>query len=310
SPDTLNVTSHSAMSMVIITLEAFPGMWINAFIVSVLCMAWAKRKSFNSNEKILLFLGCCRFGNLGIAWVYTFLSVLYPWCFYVHPIPQLFSALLSFLNTSNVWVSASLCLFYCLKIANFRHTFFIYLKVRVNRMVPWLLLGSLLLSFFMSILAYHIVDGAGYENTNSTSLSCLWYLNVRMNGQLFTFLMIGGFILSMAFIAVIFSAFFLLISLWRHKHKMQTNSEKTLSMDAHVKAIKSILYFFIIYSINFTGFILSLIYATKEEILTTFLILVFQYALSVAHSLILIFSNPKLKKVLLRTLSHIKCKAC
>ncbi|NXD86075.1 TA2R9 protein, partial [Halcyon senegalensis] len=310
SPDTFNATSHDAMAMVIVTLEAFAGMWINAFIVSVLCIARVQRKSFNSNEKILLFLGCCRFGDLCSAWLYTFLSLLYPWCFYVHPVPQLFSALSSFLNASNVCVSACLCVFYCIKITNFRHTFFIYLKVKVDRMVPWLLLGSVLLSLLMSTLAYSIVDGSVSTNLNSTTPNNFWKLHVRMDGQLLTLFAISGFIQSTAFVAVIFSAFLLLISLWRHKHKMQTNSVNTLTMDAHIKAIKSILCFFIIYSINFTGFIMSLVYATKEEILPRLVTLVFQCALSVAHSLILIFSNPKLKKTLLRTLSCPKCKAC
>ncbi|NXI58477.1 T2R10 protein, partial [Chloroceryle aenea] len=305
-----NATSHDAMTMVIITLEAFAGMWINAFIVSVLCIAWVKRKSFNSNEKILLFLGCCRFGDLCTMWVYKFVSIFYPCYFYVHPLPQLFSAILSFLNASNVWVSASLCVFYCIKIANFRHTFFIYLKAKVDRIVLLLLLGSVVLSLLISTFAYSSVDRAIFKTLNSMTQSNVWNLSVRMNEQLLTFFLISCFILSTAFTAVFFSALLLLISFWRHKRKMQTNSVNTFSMDAHIRAIKSILSFFVIYSINITGSILSLMYVSEKEILMTFLILVSQCALSVAHSLILIFSNPKLKKILLRTLSCLKCKAC
>ncbi|NWI26863.1 TA2R9 protein, partial [Sula dactylatra] len=305
-----NATSYDVMAMVVITLQTFAGMWINTFIVSVLCIAWIKKKSFNSNEKILLLLGCSRFWYLCITWVYSFLSIIYPWCFYVHPIPQLFAAIQSFLNSSNLWVSACLCVFYCIKIANFRHIFFIYLKLKVDRIVPWLLLGSVLLSLVICILVYSIIDEVHCNNLNSTTLGNFWKLSVRMDKHFFPIFFISGFGFATAFMAVMFSALLLLLSLWRHKRKMQTNSVKNHSMDAHIKAMKSILSFFLIYSINFTCLVLTLIYATKKENPVTFLILVFQYAFPGVHSLILIFSNPKLKKTLLRTLSCVKCKVC
>ncbi|NWQ92263.1 TA2R9 protein, partial [Burhinus bistriatus] len=307
---TFNATSYDVMAMSIITFQSLAGMWINAFIASVLCIAWVKKKSVNSNEKILLFLGCCRFWYLCITWVYSFLSVLYPWFFYVHPILQLFAAIQSFLNCSNLWVSACLCIFYCIKIANFRHIFFIYLKVKIDRIVPWLLLGSMLLSLVICILVYDIADEVHCNNPNSTTRGNFWKLNIRMDEHFFPVFFISGFGFATAFMAVIFSALLLLFSLWRHKRKMQTNSGKNLSMDAHIKAMKSILYFFFIYSINFICLVLTLIYATKKVNPVAFLILVFQYAFPAVHSLILIFSNPKLETTLLRTLSCVKCKVC
>ncbi|NXW08553.1 TA2R9 protein, partial [Fregetta grallaria] len=310
SQDKFNATSYDVMAMVIITFEAFAGMWINTFIVSVLFIAWVKKKSFNSNEKILLFLGCSRFWYLCITWLYFFLSVIYSWCFFIHPIPQLFAATQSFLNSSNLWVSACLSVFYCIKIANFRHIFFIYLKVKIDRIVPWLLLGSMLLSLVICILVYNIADEAHCNNLNSTTRGNFWKLSVRMDEHFFPIFFISGFEFATAFTAVIFSVLLLLFSLWRHKRKMQTNSVKNLSVDAHIKAMKSILSFFFIYSINFTCLVLTLIYVTKKKNPLTFLILVFQYAFPAVHSLILIFSNPKLEKTLLRTLPCVKCKAC
>ncbi|KAM9240574.1 taste receptor type 2 member 9-like [Leptosomus discolor] len=308
SQDKLNITSYDAVAIVTITLQAFAGMWINAFIVSVLCLAWLKKKSFNSNEKILLFLGCTRFCYLCITWIYSFLSIIYPLCFYVHPIPQLLAAIQSFFNSSNLWVSAFLCGFYCIKIANFRHILFISLKVKIDRIVPWLLLGSVLLSLVICILTYDVTNIT--LSTNSTILGNLWKLNVIMDEHLFPIFVIIGFVFATAFVIVIVSALLLLFSLWRHKRRMQTTSVKNLSMDAHIKAMKSILYFFLIYSINFTYLVLSLIYSANNENLVAILVLLFQYALPAVHSLILIFSNPKLEKTLLRTLPRVKCKVC
>ncbi|KAM6081479.1 taste receptor type 2 member 9-like [Chlamydotis macqueenii] len=310
SPDIFNLTSYDTMAATIITLEAFAGMWINAFIVSVLCIAWVKKRSFNSNEKILLFLGCCRFWYLCVTWVYSFLLIIYPRCFRIHLIPQLLEVLQSFLNSSNLWVSAFLYVFYCIKIANFRHIIFTYLKVKIDRMVPWLLWGSLLLSLVISILVYNIIDGTHYNNSKPTTTGNFWKPSIKMDGHFFPVFFVTGFGFTTAFTAVILSALLLLFSLWRHKRKMQTNSVKNLSVDAHIKAMKYILSFFFLYSVNFICLVLTLIYATKKPNRATFLILVFLYAFPIVHSLILIFSNPKLEKALIRTLCCVKCKVC
>ncbi|NWQ60396.1 TA2R9 protein, partial [Neopipo cinnamomea] len=305
-----NVTSYDATAVAIITFEAFAGMWINAFIVSVICMSWVKKKTLNSNEKILLLLGSSRFWYLCTSWVYYFLSIIYPHSLYVHPTLQLVVSIQSFLSYSSLWFSASLCVFYCIKIANFRNNFFIYLKVKIDRMVSWLLLGSVFFSLVIGTIAYEIADQAHCNNRNSTGRGSFWKANIKMDKHFFPSFFITGFGYAVSFIAVTFSALLLLFSLWKHKCNMQTNSMKDLSMDAHIKAMKSILSFFVMYSINFACLILNMVYVTKKGSPVVFLILVFQYAFPGVHSLILIFGNPKLEKTLLRILACVKCKDC
>ncbi|NWU85966.1 TA2R9 protein, partial [Onychorhynchus coronatus] len=310
SQEEFNITSYDATAVAIITFEAFGGMWINAFIVSVICMAWVKKKTLNSNEKILLFLGCSRFWGLCITWLYFFLSIIYPHSLYVHPTFQLFVSIRSFLNNSNLWVSACLCIFYCIKIANFRNSFFIYLKVKIDRMVPWLLLGSELFSLVIGIVAYQITDQAHCNSHNSTGRGSFWKASIKMDKHFFPSFFVAGFGYAVSFMAVTFSALLLLFSLWRHKHNMQTNCMKDLSMDAHIKVMKSILSFFVMYSINFTCLILNMVYATRRGSSVLFLTLVFQFAFPGVHSLILIVGNPKLEKTLLRILPYVKFKVC
>ncbi|NXJ84541.1 TA2R9 protein, partial [Trogon melanurus] len=305
-----NSTSYRTTAMVIITLQAFAGTWINAFIVSVLCIAWVKKRTFNSVEKILLFLGCCRFCFLGFTWVYIVISTTCSWCFLIHPIPQLLSAIQSFFASSNLMVSACLCGFYCIKIANFRHTFFTYMKIKIDRIVPWLMLGSVFSSLVFSFLAYSITEKAISNCFNSTTEQDSWKPSVRMDEQLLVMFVTFGFVFSTAFTVVIFSALLLLFSLWRHKSNMQTNSVKNFSVDVHIKAMKSILFFLFIYSVDFTCLVLNMINTTKKPDHVTFVILVFQYIFPTVHSLSLILSNPKLEKKLLKTLSCVKCKVC
>ncbi|NXM76982.1 T2R40 protein, partial [Serilophus lunatus] len=305
-----NLTSYNVMTVAIMTLQAFSGMWINAFIVSVLCVGWAKKETLNSNQKILVFLGCLRFCYLSISWIYAFLSIIYPKYLYVHPILQIIVSMQTFLTCSDLWVSACLCVFYCLKIANFSNSFFIYLKVKIDRIVPWMLLGSVFFSLVTGILVYNISDKALCSNQNSTGPDSFWKTSIKMDKRIFPSFFLIGCGYAASFMAVIFSALLLLFSLWKHKRNMQKNSMKDLCMDAHIRAMKSILSFFIMYSINFACLILKMVYATKKGSPLMFLIVVYQYAFPGVHSLILIFSNPKLEKKLLRILSCLNHRVC
>ncbi|XP_027573316.2 taste receptor type 2 member 9-like [Pipra filicauda] len=308
SPEQSNVTSYAAMAVAIVTLETFAGMWINAFIVSVICMAWVRKKTLNSNEKILLFLGSSRFWYLCISWVFSIFIIIYPNYLYVHPIFQLLNSAHSFFNFSNLWFSASLCVFYCIKIANFRNSFFIYLKVKIDRIVPCLLLGSVVFSLVIGTIVYNIMDKALSNNLNFTCQGRISKARMRKDQFFLPHYFMLGFGYATSFTAVVLSALLLLFSLWRHKRNMQTNSMKDLSMDAHIKAMKSILSFFIMYSINFICLILTLIYAMKNENDVIFLIYLIQYTFPGFHSLVLIFSNPNLEKRLLGILPCVKCK--
>ncbi|KFW74323.1 Taste receptor type 2 member 9, partial [Manacus vitellinus] len=208
-----NVTAYAATAVAIVTLETFAGMWINAFIVSVICMAWIKRKTLKSNEKILLALGCSRSWFLCISWVNSLLSVIYPKHLHVHPTLQLVASIYTFLNYFSLWVSACLCVFYCIKIASFRNSFFICLKVKIDRIVPCLLLGSVLLALAISILAYDIAEKFHTKDRNFTCPGNFWEESIKMEKHLFHISFITGFGYTTSFLAVITSALLLLFSL-------------------------------------------------------------------------------------------------
>ncbi|NXP29139.1 TA2R9 protein, partial [Scytalopus superciliaris] len=306
--DQSNVTSYDATLVAIMTLQAFAGMWINSFIVSVICLAWVQKKTLNSNEKILYLLGCSRFWYLCVSWLYSFLSIIYPHFFYVQSTYTLIASIQSFFECFNLWVSASLCVFYCIKIANFRNSFFMSLKVKIDRIVPCLLLGSVLLALAIGILVYNM---AGKEHCNIfTGQGNFSKVSMKMDDGFSPIYFMIGFGFVSSFTAVALSALLLLFSLWRHKRNMQRNSMKDLSMDAHIKAMKSILSFLVMYSINFVFLILTLTFSMRKQKYMMYLIYVFLHAFPIVHSLLLIFSNPKLEKTFLSILPCVMGKVC
>uniref|UniRef100_A0A8C8RTP6 Taste receptor type 2 n=1 Tax=Pelusios castaneus TaxID=367368 RepID=A0A8C8RTP6_9SAUR len=281
-----DVTASNIIVLIITLSVASVGMWINSFIVAVNCIEHIKHRCLSSNDNILAAVATSRFCFLFKTMLRIFYSTFYPWIYYKSSVLQAFRAVTWFLNSSNQWFAACLCAFYCVKIANFSHPLFICLKFKISKLVPWLLLASVLLSFSINYKMANV--------TVQTAVSAV--------------LLICGTGFSMAFTIFIISALLLLFSLWRHTWHMQNNSSSFRSprMEAHIQAMKTIMSFFIFNAINFIILLILLTdifpeNGTANVICTT----VSDVCLSV-HSVILILSNPKLKKILIKVLHYVK----
>ncbi|NXJ16679.1 T2R41 protein, partial [Odontophorus gujanensis] len=214
-------------------------------------------------------------------WIYIIISTLLPQYHLGMTISIAFVIFLNFLYTSDLWTSACLYAFYCLKIANFRHHLFIFLKARVDRIVPWMLLSSVFMSLVICSPFFTVMDVGSSTRLNTTSQGTFWEVNEELRKHFNTvfFISISG--LSMAFLIATISAFLLLFSLCRHKHKMQNSSVSSISTVAHIKAMKSLLSFFFIYSMNYITLISSQYYSSDIN-LTAFLTAL-HYAFPIFH---------------------------
>uniref|UniRef100_A0A8C3SA04 Taste receptor type 2 n=1 Tax=Chelydra serpentina TaxID=8475 RepID=A0A8C3SA04_CHESE len=264
--------------LVILVSEAFVGMWINSFIVAVNCVGRVKQRCLSSSDTILTVLAFSRCCFLLKTTLQTFCSTFYPEIYYQNSIFQAFRAVTWFLNSSNQWFAACLCVFYCVKIANFSNPLFICLKFKISRLLPWLLLGSV------------------HYNVN----------NVTVETSLSHVLAICGIGFSMAFTVFIISASLLLFSLLRHTRQMQNNSSRFRSpcLEAHIQAMKAIISFFFINIVNFIALLILLTNIYQEISAASTACTIIVDACPSVHSIILILSNPKLKKTLIKVLHY------
>uniref|UniRef100_A0A8C4WHW0 Taste receptor type 2 n=1 Tax=Gopherus evgoodei TaxID=1825980 RepID=A0A8C4WHW0_9SAUR len=287
-----NITESSIIILVILACEAFVGMWINSFIVAVNCVERVKQRYLSSTDNILAVLAFSRFCFLLKIMLQTFYSTFYPEIYYLNSIFQVFRAVTWFFNNSNQWFAACLCVFYCVKIANFSHPLFICLKFKISRLVPWLLLGSVLLSLFKC-------------NDFNSSLKRIYNVkNITVETSLSQILSSCGVGFSMAFTIFIISAFLLLFSLWRHTRQMQNNSSsfRSPSVEAHIQAMKAIMSFFLINIVDFTALLILLANAYEETSAASLACTIITGACPSVHSIILILSNPKLKNTLIKVM--------
>ncbi|NWW06253.1 T2R40 protein, partial [Oreocharis arfaki] len=207
-----------------------------------------------------------------------------------------------FLNCSCLWFGAWLSVFYCIKIASFTQSFFIWMKQRIAKLVPWMLLTSWLYSFTAAIPFAWNVDGvhdnftAPLPMTNSSaSLTLLIYLcNAAM---------------SLPLILSVVSSILLILSLWVHTRQMQNNASgfRDASLEAHISAIKSVCSFLILYITYYSCLILlySRVFSPLSD--GESLCVVIMAACPTGHTMVLVWSNPKFRELPAKIWHQTKC---
>lgn len=221
-----------------------------------------------------------------------------------------FGALWMFVNHSSLWFSTWLYVLYCVKIINITHWLLLQIKLRIAGMVPWLLLGSLVISSMTSLPllwiapSTYLCSSTGNCRENSTAhitdwdSSCLYLLLLYFVGCFFPLVL-----------SVVTSAL-LISSLWKHRKTMQcyTDTFRDSMIDVHLTAIKSIISFLILYLSSFVAQILLILSTSQsKDIVKVAVSLVVAGAYPSMHSIILITVNSKLKLAFRNLCLHFKC---
>ncbi|XP_044527834.1 taste receptor type 2 member 10-like [Gracilinanus agilis] len=291
--------------------ELLVGVLVNGFIGIVNFMDCIKTRKISYLNFILTGLAISRIGLLGILALQVFSLSFYQ--FYLKINWRDFNTLWILTNTSSSWFSAFLIVFYFLKIANFSHPIFLWLKWRVNRGVLRMLFGCYFLSFFVCLLLSLINNALHVPFYLENNITLTQKIQVPKTSIFYSVILLsfGGLIpLAMSLI----SCFLLVLSLWRHTWQMQLHitGSKDASMEAHIKAMKSMISFFFLFVLYYAC-ILSLVKNDAEmkrkPLLLLILITMIKYPL--VHSIILILGHSKLKPIAMRVLWKLRvCFKC
>ena len=208
------------------------------------------------------------------------------------------------MNQSSIWFTTCLSIFYFLKISSFSHHIFLWLKGRLN-MVLFLLLGCLLISWLVTFPHFVKIAKDNRKKNKSTGWSMDMHKDELFGKQIWLHL---GVIL--LFILCLITCVLLLTSFWRHNRRMQLNATvfRDPSTEAHIKAMKVLVSFIILFILNFVGTAIQLSSVTVPENKRLFIFGMTTTVLYLwGHSLTLILGNRKLKQASLRVLKPLKC---
>ncbi|XP_057588401.1 taste receptor type 2 member 38 [Hippopotamus amphibius kiboko] len=206
-------------------------------------------------------------------------------------------------NQAGLWLTTCLSLLYCSKIARFSHTFLLHLTSWISRKISQVLLGAIFFSCVCTVLCFwdffsrsHFSVATALLMSNSTELS----LKIRKLHFFHSFLFCSlGSITS--FLLFLVSSGVLIVSLGRHMRTMraQTRDSRDLSLEAHIKALRSLVSFLCLYVVSFCAAFVSVplltLWHSKMGVMVCVGILA---ACPSVHAVILISGNAKLRRAM------------
>ncbi|ELW47543.1 taste receptor type 2 member 41 [Tupaia chinensis] len=286
--------------MVLFILLCLLGILANGFIVLVLSREWLRYGRLLPSDMILVSLGASRFCLQWVGLVGNFYHFFHLVEYSKGLARQFVGLHWDFLNTATFWFGTWLSVLFCMKIANFTHPTFLWLRWRLSGWVPRLLLGSVLISFIATLLFFW-GNHAVYQGflTRKTSQN-VTYKNWIRRLEIHYFLPLKLITLSIPCSIFLVSIVLLINSLRKHTKKMQHNSPSLQdpSTQAHTRALKSLISFLILYALSFVSLIIDAtgFISSQSEWYWPWQIII--YLCISVHPFVLIFSNLKLRGML------------
>nr|DBA18890.1 TPA: hypothetical protein GDO54_014784 [Pyxicephalus adspersus] len=168
--DTFSIPSFAQIYFGILVVESIIGIFTNVFIVLVNLRDWLKGQSLNSSDHLVVSLAlsntCFSFANTAIivCFIY-FVEFVFPdYVFYI------VYGTMSYTIFSSSWLSSWLCLFFFLKIINFKGGCFGWMKMKVGSLVPWLIFLSQVISCISSLPLIWTTTKVYSQNSTSSDL--------------------------------------------------------------------------------------------------------------------------------------------
>ncbi|ELR57336.1 Taste receptor type 2 member 10, partial [Bos mutus] len=284
--------------------ESVLGVLGNGFIGLVNCINCVKNKKISTLSLILTGLASSRFCLIWIITTDAYVRVFSPDIYLSGNLSQYIAYLWIIMNQSSVWFTTSLSIFYFLKIANFSHCIFLWLKGHITEILL-LLMGCLPISWLFTFpnITMPFINNI-MKNRSTNGLVTMHKSEYFINQILFN---LGTFLV---FVLCLITCFLIIASLWRHNRRMQLNATgfRDPSTEAHIKAMKILVSFIILFILYFVGTAIQILSVTVPE---NKLLFIFGMTTTIlypcGHSFILILGNSKLNQASLRVLKLLKC---
>ncbi|KAM3678104.1 taste receptor type 2 member 40-like [Ammospiza maritima maritima] len=303
------MTSFALLCLSIAIIECMAGILGNGIILAASSLSCIGSKTWPPYDMIVISLSSSKFILQSWNTLDYFMNIFYENFFYKENLLTAAKIMFTFLSYSSLWFGAWLSVFYCIKVASFTQSFFIWLKLRIARLVPWMLLTSWLCSFTAAISFTWDVYSVHENITAPSSMTntSAWTTTRKDNLGLLILICNAG--IGMPLILSVVSSVLLIWSLWIHTRRMQNNASgfRDPSLEAHMKAIKSVCSFLFLYIIYFICVLIIVFNVFSALSNADSICVVLMAACPTAHTLVLIWSNPKFQELPPRIWHHINC---
>ncbi|XP_053790733.1 taste receptor type 2 member 40-like [Vidua chalybeata] len=303
------MTSFAVLCLSIAIIESLAGILGNGIILAASSSNCIGSKTWPPYDMIVISLSSSKLILQSWNTLDFLMNIFYEPFFYKENLLTVTKIIFTFLSYSSLWFGAWLSVFYCIKVASFTQSFFIWLKLRIARLMPWMLLTAWLCSFTAAIpfawdvssvhknitVPLHMTNSSARRTTRKDSLGLL--------------ILLCNAAIGVPLILSVVSNILLIRSLWIHTRRMQNNASgfRDPSLEAHMKAIKSVFSFLTLYIIFFIC-VLIIVFNTFLPLSNgDSIFVVLMAACPTAHTLVLIWSNPKFQELPARIWQHTNC---
>ncbi|XP_054484224.2 taste receptor type 2 member 40-like [Agelaius phoeniceus] len=303
------MTSFALLCLSIAIIECMAGILGNGIILAASSLSCIGSKTWPPYDMIVISLSSSRFIVQSWNILEYLMSIFYENFFCQENVNIASKTIFTFLNYSSLWFGAWLSVFYCIKVASFTQSFFIWLKLRIARLVPWMLLTSWLCSFTAAISFAWDVYSVHKNITAPSSMTNSSTRTTTRKDNLGLLILLYNAGIGMPLILSMVSSIVLIRSLWIHTRRMQNNASgfRDPSLEAHMKAIKSVCSFLFLYVIYFICVLVILFNIFSPLSNGEMICVVLMAACPTAHTLVLIWSNPKFQELPARIWHHTNC---
>ncbi|XP_053550845.1 taste receptor type 2 member 40-like [Bombina bombina] len=287
--------------------EVIAGIVTSSFIVCVYLFHWYKGVTLSSCDQIIFALSI---SNV----LYPFVSTFRISTELLHlptqsiEFSQVCYGISVFTVMSSSWLSALLCLFYCVKIVHFKAGSILRLKMKIDVLVPWLILSAELVSLFFTIPG--ILSFSSKLEANKTSLLAPNNL-INQTDNTFSYTAI---LVSLApniffpFLITICTTVCIIWTLRKHTGNMRKNMRDSDSLKVHRTAVNTMLSLLFI----FLSFYIAEIYITIDIhaslSIEYFGMVILMLASFPLQSLVLVLGTNKLMQNCKKLFQFIFCK--
>ncbi|XP_075197766.1 taste receptor type 2 member 7-like [Anomaloglossus baeobatrachus] len=264
------------------------GFLINGFIVTANFFWLIKYQTLPTVDVLITGLGLVRLILLTMNMEYVCFSIFH-WSAFHTGNPEYIATFGNCMTFCSLWWGSVLSVFYCVKITNYSNRLFMRLKMSISKLVPWMLLISLVISFLFSLPFRWVMFSI--KGVNATIYG---NINTEVNVvHLFVIIFFGSMI---PFTVCCVAICLIIVSLLRHTRNMSSGFND-VQRDIHLSVIWSMVSFLLFYALYFIANIIATFTINIWDTIYGATCAIFITAYPSLHSIPLLFSNRKLKNL-------------
>ncbi|XP_004431452.1 PREDICTED: taste receptor type 2 member 7-like [Ceratotherium simum simum] len=288
------------LHVLIMSAEFITGITVNGFLIIINCHELIKSRKLTPMQLLFVCIGTSRFGLQIVLMLQSFFPIFFP-LFYalkIHGPAMMF--LWMFFSSVSLWFATCLSVFYCLKISGFTQSYFLWLKFRISKLMPWLLLGSLLASVSIAALCIKV----DYPKIVNDVLRNATLKRTELKIKQISEVLLVNLALTFPLAIFVMCTFMLFISLYKHTLQIQNGLHgcRNASREAHINALRTVITFFCFFISYFAAFMTNITFSAPYRSQSFLVVKSIMAAYPSGHSVIIILSNSKFQQPFRRLL--------